>query len=134
MLDKHHKLSVPHLMRDFYEQKMYFSKGKQTKILKRIHNGTTTSDSDLRRLDFNDRKPQYHKDFSGYWFYYHKNPSKPPLCTVAHYYWILNPTANTVILHRDLPSKPSKDLLYRLLCWLWSTDTVMVDSVTLLGR
>ena len=56
------------------------------------------------------------------------------MCTGAHYYLILNPTANTVILHRDLPSKPSKDLLYRLLCWLWSTDTVMVDSVTLLGR
>ena len=43
---KHNKLSVSYLMRDFYEKKVYSLNGKQTKILKGIHNGTTTSDSD----------------------------------------------------------------------------------------
>ena len=55
-----------------------------------------------------------------YWslLYSHSYPGKPPLCTVAHYYCNLNPTADTII-HRELPIKLMLgvcEALYRLLC------------------
>ena len=69
-----------------------------------------------------------------------QKPIQPPLCTGAHYYWILNHTADTSDTAGDLPFRCQKlggngssfiqvALLLALMVG-WANDTTLVGSIT----